>query len=80
MKKILENQSIIWLIFLGISLIIFGIYTFLEIRTIEEEGGVFRTKKILQLIYNFGGKYTLLALFESIGIICVISGIKQLNK
>ncbi len=79
LKALLEKQSQIWLIIIGLVLMGFGIYQFLELAVAEEAGQVVKMKRILELIYRFGGKYTLLALFEGLGILCLVSGIVQLK-
>lgn len=80
LKNILEKQNQIWVILVGIALIVGGIYFFLDIQSKEIAGTEVRMKKILELIYNFGGKYTILAMFEVFGLIVLISGIQQLRN
>lgn len=80
LKKILEKQSVIWTLLVGLALIVYGIYLFTEISSTESAGGVVRMKRIFQLLYDFGGKYSILAVFEVIGVISIISGIRQLKS
>lgn len=76
----LEKQRLFWLFVAGLALIIFGIYFFMEIQTAERNRETVRMNRIFRLIYDLGGKYTILALFEMVGLIAVISGIKQLKN
>ena len=78
-KNILEKIHLLWIPVIGIALIVYGIYLFIDINTMEANGQTVRMKKIFELIYNFGGKYTMLAIFEIVGIVVLISGIKQLR-
>ncbi len=80
LKNILEKQNQIWVFLIGIILIAAGIYFFLDIQSKEIAGTEVRMKKIFQLVYNFGGKYAILAIFEVVGLIALISGIQQLRN
>lgn len=77
---LLEKQKLFWLIAVGLALIIYGVYFFMEIKSIEENHGIVRMKRVFLLLYNLGGKYAILALFEIVGLITLIAGIKQLKN
>jgi uncharacterized membrane protein YidH (DUF202 family) len=79
-KKYLEYQTAFALIVFGLALIVFGIYFFLEIKSAEETGQVVQMKRIVRAIYNLGGKFTILAIFEIIGIMTLVSGIRQFKE
>ncbi len=79
MNKLNEYQTILWTFVLGVVLIVFGFYQFFEISALEEAGKTVRMKKALEMIYNVGGKYTILAIFELIGLICLYSFISHLR-
>lgn len=78
-KNILEKQNQIWVVLVGIALIIAGFYFFFHIQGLEEAGTEVRFGRKVQWIYNYLGKYGILALFEIVGFIALISGIRQLR-
>jgi hypothetical protein len=80
LKKYLEYQTAFALIVFGFALIIFGIYFFLEIKSAEQTGQVVQMKRIVRAIYNWGGKFTILFIFEIIGIMTLVSGIRQYKE
>ncbi|WCC44694.1 hypothetical protein PJW08_14040 [Tenacibaculum finnmarkense] len=49
-------------------------------KTTEEVGLPVRMKKVFQIVYDFGGKYAILAIFEGLGLFALISGIQQLRN
>lgn len=80
LKNLLEKQNQIWLVIIGLVLIVYGVYEFQDIASKEASGQPVRMKKIMQYIYQAGGKYTILSMFEIVGIISLMSGILQLRK
>lgn len=79
-ENILEKQNKIWVFIIGLALIIGGFYFFFDMKTTEEAGQAVRMKRAFQYVYDFGGKYLILAIFEIVGIIALISGIQQLRN
>ncbi|MNJ91847.1 hypothetical protein D3C87_95020 [compost metagenome] len=79
-KNFVEKIHLLWVPVIGVAFIIYGIYLFLDICTIETAGQPVRMKKILQVIYNLGGKQTILVIFELTGVILLVSGIQQLRR
>ncbi len=80
LESLLELQGKLWVLIIGIGLILFGIYQFNEIVAMEQAGDEVRLRRIFQYIYNFGGKYSILAIFEATGIIALVSGILQIRN
>lgn len=80
LKNILDYQTQIAIIVVGISLIIFGIYFFFEIISYEETNQVIQMNRMLRIIYDFGGKYCILVFFEILGIVTLFFGVKQLRE
>lgn len=80
LRSFLEKQNQIWLIIGGIALIGYGIYLFINIKGMENGGQEIRMKRILETVYNLGGKYTILAIFEFFGIAVLVSGILQFKN
>lgn len=78
-KHILEKQNQIWVFLVGIALIIGGFYFFFHIQGLEEAGQQVRFGRKIQWVYNYLGKYGILAVFEIVGLIALISGIQQLR-
>ncbi|MBE7659704.1 hypothetical protein [Tenacibaculum finnmarkense] len=79
-EEVLEKQNKFWVFIVGIALIIGGIYFFFDMKTTEEAGLPVRMKKAFQIVYDFGGKYAILAIFEILGLFALISGIQQLRN
>jgi len=79
LKNILEKQNQIWVFLIGIALIIAGFYFFFHIQGLEEVGQEARFSRKIQWIYDYLGKYGILALFEIVGLIALVSGIRQLR-
>ncbi|PKG38866.1 hypothetical protein [Psychromonas sp. Urea-02u-13] len=79
-ESFLEKQNNIWVPILGAALIIVGFYVFFDMKIQEEAGIPVKMKRAYQYLYDFGGKYLILALFESLGIFALISGIQQLRN
>ncbi len=79
-KYLLEKQNQIWVLLIGIVLIVYGIYLYSEISSLEESGQEILINRTVNRLYNIGGKNLLLALFEGTGIIALISGFLQLRK
>lgn len=75
--SVLEKQKIFWLLIVGAALMIYGVYFFLELQSIEKANGAVQLKRIFLLVYNYGGKFTLLAIFELVGLITLFAGIKE---
>lgn len=80
MENILKNQQQFWLIIIGLALIIYGLYLFNDIRVIENKNGIVQLRRVFNVIYNIGGKYLILVIFEIIGILALVSGIKSIIK
>lgn len=78
--NILEKQYQIWIFLIGIVLIVGGVYFFLDIKSMEEAGKEVHMNKLFKLVYNFGGKYAILAYFEVIGLLSLISGIQTIKN
>ncbi|MEN7549932.1 hypothetical protein AAG747_18550 [Rapidithrix thailandica] len=79
LKKLLEKQNALWLLIIGVVVILFGLYIFFKIKAKEDAGIEVRLPRLAERLYDLGGKYTLLALCEAVGIITLISGIKQVR-
>lgn len=79
LKNILEKQNQIWVFLVGIALIIAGIYFFFHIQGLENAGQDVRFSRKIQWVYDILGKFGILAVFEIVGVIALISGIKQLR-
>jgi hypothetical protein len=80
MKKLqeyLEYQTQIALIIIGFALVYFGIYFFFEIKFLEDTYQMVQMKRYLRIVYDFGGKYTILTLLVLPGIIALVYGVKQ---
>ncbi|MEM9141510.1 MAG: hypothetical protein AAGA86_00895 [Bacteroidota bacterium] len=79
LKNILEKQNQIWVVLLGIALIITGLYLFFDIQGMEAAGREVRFGRRFQFVYDSLGKFGVLAVFEILGLIALISGIQQLK-
>ncbi|WP_417785161.1 hypothetical protein [Tenacibaculum sp.] len=79
LKNTLEKQNQIWVFLIGIALIIAGFYFFFHIQELEEAGQEVRFSRKIQWVYDYLGKYGMFASFEIVGLIALISGIKQLK-
>lgn len=80
LTSFMERLNVLWIPILGLSLMIFGIYLFIDISFMEDTGQMIRLKNIFLLIYSVGGKHSILLLFELTGLITLISGIKQIKN
>jgi len=65
---------------IGLSLIAFGIYLFLDIYKLEIANKPVKIRRAFQVLYTFGGKYLLLSVFEILGIVILLSIWKNRTK
>lgn len=79
LTKFLEKQNQIWTLIIGIALIAGGFYFFFYIKDFEDAGIEVSLPRYAKQLYKVGGKYTILAMFEIVGLIALISGIRQLT-
>ncbi len=79
LQKYLEYQTEIALIILGLALVVFGFYFYFDIKHLEETKKVIQMNRFLRIVYNLGGKYSILAFFEIFGMVVLFYSIKQLK-
>ncbi len=80
MKENIKKKESIWPPLIGGLIIIYGFYRFFNIRELEETGLPLRLSKLFELIYDFGGSYAILAIFELLGISIVILSLTKQKK
>lgn len=79
MQKMIEKLHMLWVPVIGVAFIVYGTYQFLELKALEAVGQVVRLPKAFQVLYDMGGKYTLLVAFIVAGCACLFMGIRQLR-
>lgn len=71
------NKPLIWSLVIGIGLIVFGVVLYFDLAAWENSNEEKHLHSLIWALYDMGGKLTVAAVFNIIGIGAIVSGYKK---